>query len=146
MTSDCSDEGAPLSVFDAYCSKFRAEIGVATVQKINPVNEAFAIGCRCSDGAQAAGKGAAGKSTVSAAAAAVARDVATQPADHRVYPWVEQDLVISRALVGIFGAAGVAERLAFRGGTALYKLYLTPAARYSEDIDLVQTRATDWRV
>ena len=55
--------------------------------------------------------------------------------------WVEQDLVISRALVGIFGAAGVAERLAFRGGTALYKLYLTPAARYSEDIDLVQTRA-----
>jgi len=55
--------------------------------------------------------------------------------------WVEQDLVISRALVNIFGAAGVAERLAFRGGTALYKLYLTPAARYSEDIDLVQTRS-----
>ncbi len=54
--------------------------------------------------------------------------------------WVEQDLIISRALVDIFGAPGVAERLAFRGGTALYKLYLTPAARYSEDIDLVQTR------
>ena len=36
-------------MFDAYCSKFRAEIGVATVQKINPVNEAFAISCRCSD-------------------------------------------------------------------------------------------------
>ena len=31
--------------------------------------------------------------------------------------------------------------LAFRGGTALYKLYLTPAARYSEDIDLVQVEA-----
>jgi predicted nucleotidyltransferase component of viral defense system len=55
--------------------------------------------------------------------------------------WVEQDLVISRALAEIFGADGLADRLAFRGGTALYKLYLTPAARYSEDIDLVQTRA-----
>jgi hypothetical protein len=55
--------------------------------------------------------------------------------------WVEQDLVISRALVEIFSAEGLANRLAFRGGTALYKLYLTPAARYSEDIDLVQTRS-----
>ena len=58
-------------------------------------------------------------------------------------PWnedfqVEQDLVISRALVEIFSDAGLAEALAFRGGTALYKLYLTPPARYSEDIDLVQ--------
>lgn len=55
--------------------------------------------------------------------------------------WVEQDLVISRAIVGIFAEAGLRERLAFRGGTALYKLYVTPAARYSEDIDLVQTRS-----
>ena len=31
--------------------------------------------------------------------------------------------------------------LAFRGGTALYKLYLNPPARYSEDIDLVQIKA-----
>ena len=58
-------------------------------------------------------------------------------------PWnedfqVEQDLVISRALVEIFSDAVLAGALAFRGGTALYKLYLTPAARYSEDIDLVQ--------
>lgn len=30
------------------------------------------------------------------------------------------------------------ERLAFRGGTALHKLFLRPPARYSEDIDLVQ--------
>lgn len=29
-------------------------------------------------------------------------------------------------------------QLAFRGGTALHKLYLSPQARYSEDIDLVQ--------
>jgi predicted nucleotidyltransferase component of viral defense system len=33
------------------------------------------------------------------------------------------------------------ESLAFRGGTALYKLFLTPPARYSEDIDLVQVSA-----
>lgn len=58
-------------------------------------------------------------------------------------PWpedaqVEQDLVISRALVAVYGVSELAERLAFRGGTALYKLHMLPAARYSEDIDLVQ--------
>ena len=58
-------------------------------------------------------------------------------------PWVEdfqieQDLIISRALVEIFSNPVLAEALAFRGGTALYKLYLAPPARYSEDIDLVQ--------
>lgn len=60
-------------------------------------------------------------------------------------PWaqqyqVEQDLVISRALVEIFNHPLLAERLAFRGGTALFKLHLPPA-RYSEDIDLVQIKA-----
>ena len=60
-------------------------------------------------------------------------------------PWnedfqVEQDLVISRALVEIFSDPVLARALAFRGGTALYKLYLTPPARYSEDIDLVQVK------
>lgn len=54
-------------------------------------------------------------------------------------PWVqdfqvEQDLVISRALVAIFSHPLLHDTLAFRGGTALYKLYLKPAARYSEDI------------
>lgn len=63
-----------------------------------------------------------------------------------VAPWVqdfqvEQDLVISRALVEIFSHKHLRDALAFRGGTALYKLHLKPAARYSEDIDLVQTRA-----
>lgn len=58
-------------------------------------------------------------------------------------PWeasslVEQDLVISRALVEMYSSPQVARSLAFRGGTALYKLHLRPAARYSEDIDLVQ--------
>lgn len=61
-------------------------------------------------------------------------------------PWVEdfqveQDLVISRALVAIFNHPILRKSLAFRGGTALYKLHLRPAARYSEDIDLVQINA-----
>ena len=54
---------------------------------------------------------------------------------------VEQDLVISRALVEIFSDEFLREGLAFRGGTALYKLFLAPAPRYSEDIDLVQIKA-----
>ena len=58
-------------------------------------------------------------------------------------PWndfsqVEQDLIISRALVEIFSDDFLRGRLAFRGGTALHKLYHNPAPRYSEDIDLVQ--------
>ncbi len=61
-------------------------------------------------------------------------------------PWqtneqVEQDLVICRALVEIFSDKWLAQSLAFRGGTALHKLYLNPQPRYSEDIDLVQIRA-----
>ena len=57
-------------------------------------------------------------------------------------PWpqlsqVEQDLIICRALVELYSHPLVAENLAFRGGTALFKLHLSPV-RYSEDIDLVQ--------
>ena len=60
-----------------------------------------------------------------------------------VAPWtldaqVEQDLVIARAIVEIFSDDFLRESLAFRGGTALHKLYLKPQIRYSEDIDLVQ--------
>lgn len=60
-------------------------------------------------------------------------------------PWksfsqVEQDLVISRTLVELFSDDFLKENLAFRGGTALHKLYLNPAPRYSEDIDLVQIK------
>lgn len=51
---------------------------------------------------------------------------------------VEQDLIISRALVDLYNNPHVQESLIFRGGTALNKLFLNPAARYSEDIDLVQ--------
>jgi predicted nucleotidyltransferase component of viral defense system len=58
-------------------------------------------------------------------------------------PWVnseqvEQDLLISRALVEIFKHPYLSQSLAFRGGTALHKIYLHPQNRYSEDIDLVQ--------
>lgn len=52
---------------------------------------------------------------------------------------VEQDLIISRALIEIFSCPELAESLAFRGGTALFKFHLSQA-RYSEDIDLVQVR------
>ncbi|MGA2259910.1 MAG: nucleotidyl transferase AbiEii/AbiGii toxin family protein [Acidobacteriota bacterium] len=61
-------------------------------------------------------------------------------------PWameaqVEQDLILSRAVVSMFAESKVAGLLALRGGTALYKLHLRPAARYPEDIDLVQVSA-----
>lgn len=60
-------------------------------------------------------------------------------------PWqtneqVEQDLIICRALTAIYSDKFLASSLAFRGGTALHKLYLHPQPRYSEDIDLVQIR------
>lgn len=61
-------------------------------------------------------------------------------------PWtqseqVEQDLLICRALIEIYKDDYLASHLAFRGGTALHKLYLNPQPRYSEDIDLVQISA-----
>lgn len=60
-------------------------------------------------------------------------------------PWkefaqVEQDLIIGRTLVELFSDDFLRENIAFRGGTALHKLYLNPAPRYSEDIDLVQVK------
>ncbi|THV60825.1 nucleotidyl transferase AbiEii/AbiGii toxin family protein [Flagellimonas alvinocaridis] len=60
-------------------------------------------------------------------------------------PWptdaqVEQDLVIERALIALFSDPFLKEHVAFRGGTALHKIYLKPQARYSEDIDLVQIK------
>ena len=63
-----------------------------------------------------------------------------------VVPWkndeqVELDLVISRSLVEIYSDKYLAENLAFRGGTALHKLFLSPQPRFSEDIDLVFDRS-----
>ncbi len=54
---------------------------------------------------------------------------------------VELDLVISRALTELYNDDFLASHLAFRGGTALHKLYLSPQPRYSEDIDLVQIKS-----
>ena len=63
-----------------------------------------------------------------------------------VVPWadlrqVEQDLIISRALVEIFSDVMLRDALRFRGGTALNKLHFPASLRYSEDIDLVRTSA-----
>ena len=59
-------------------------------------------------------------------------------------PWtdarqIEQDLIISRALVEIFSDPMLREALRFRGGTAINKLHFPAPLRYSEDIDLVRT-------
>ena len=60
-------------------------------------------------------------------------------------PWlrinqVEQDLIISRALVNLYNNTKVQNNLVFRGGTCLNKLMLDKPSRYSEDIDFVQKR------
>ena len=61
-------------------------------------------------------------------------------------PWqeprqIEQDLIITKALLKIYAQPQLQQNLAFRGGTALNKLYFNPPSRYSEDIDLVQTNS-----
>jgi predicted nucleotidyltransferase component of viral defense system len=63
-----------------------------------------------------------------------------------VVPWadqrqIEQDLIISRALIDIFNDDLLSAELRFRGGTALNKLHFPEPLRYSEDIDLVRTTA-----
>jgi len=61
-------------------------------------------------------------------------------------PWaetrqVEQDLIISRAIVELFSDPVLRNQLRFRGGTALNKIHFPTPLRYSEDIDLVRTEA-----
>ena len=71
-----------------------------------------------------------------------------QPEHHRVVEsgalgrteQVEQDLIIARALVLLFGDPFLREELRFRGGTALNKLHFPKPLRYSEDIDLARTK------
>ena len=63
-----------------------------------------------------------------------------------IAPWtldaqVEQDLVLARTIVEMYSDDLLKKSLAFRGGTALHKLYLKPQIRYSEDIDLVQVNS-----
>lgn len=57
-------------------------------------------------------------------------------------PWsddhlVEQDYLICKSLEAIFSDPFLISQVAMRGGTVLHKGHLAPAARYSEDIDLV---------
>lgn len=64
----------------------------------------------------------------------------------QIAPWgelrqVEQDLIISRAMVDIFNHDLLGSTLRFRGGTALNKIIYPKPLRYSEDIDLVRTEA-----
>ena len=63
-------------------------------------------------------------------------------AHQAVVPWathyqVEQDLLLCRAMVALFDDKFLSSQIAMRGGTLLHKIHLSPAARYSEDIDLV---------
>lgn len=57
-------------------------------------------------------------------------------------PWptdlqIEQDLLLSLAMVALFEDPFLRKHIAMRGGTVLHKVHLAPPARYSEDIDLV---------
>jgi predicted nucleotidyltransferase component of viral defense system len=61
-----------------------------------------------------------------------------------VVPWVdvrqvEQDLILSRAIVDIFSDTFLHGQLRVRGGTALNKPHFPVPMRYSEDLDLVRT-------
>src|SRR5437763_10346207 len=67
------------------------------------------------------------------------RDVLAHQA---IVPWaaqyqVEQDLLLCRTMVALFHDDFLSSQIAMRGGTLLHKVHLAPAARYSEDIDLV---------
>lgn len=67
------------------------------------------------------------------------RDVTAHQA---AVPWpsqrqVEQDLLLCLAMTALFDDKFLRTQIAMRGGTLLHKVHLAPAARYSEDIDLV---------
>lgn len=58
------------------------------------------------------------------------------------HPWtddeqVEQDLIMTRVAIEIASHPELRDRLAWRGGTCLHKLFLPAALRYSEDLDYV---------
>lgn len=63
-------------------------------------------------------------------------------AHQKIVPWpnqrqVEQDLLLCRAMAALFNDNFLCSQITMRGGTLLHKVHLAPAARYSEDIDLV---------
>jgi len=58
------------------------------------------------------------------------------------HPWadddqVEQDLIMTRVAIEIAEHPALRDRLAWRGGTCLHKLFLPKALRFSEDLDYV---------
>lgn len=60
-------------------------------------------------------------------------------------PWgpdsqIEQDLILTKALIQIYSDTYLKDAFALRGGTAMQKLFFEHPTRYSEDIDLVQVR------
>ena len=62
------------------------------------------------------------------------------------HPWqnenqVEQDLLLSRAMIEIADDPLLGGELVLRGGTAFHKLFLPEPYRYSEDLDFVRTTA-----
>lgn len=66
-------------------------------------------------------------------------------------PWpkrsqIEQDLRLARGVAAIFSDPVLQYHLAMRGGTVLHKAHLAPAARYSEDIDLVLVKPMETEV
>lgn len=62
------------------------------------------------------------------------------------HPWItreqiEQDLLLSKAIVDIYSNDMLSAELVFRGGTALHKLVMPQPTRYSEDLDFVRSSA-----
>lgn len=62
------------------------------------------------------------------------------------HPWqnenqIEQDLLLSMAMVEIVNDPLLGGELVLRGGTAFHKLFLPEPYRYSEDLDFVRTSA-----
>lgn len=55
--------------------------------------------------------------------------------------FVEQDLILTRLLIELYSDPLIASHLAFRGGTALHKVFFKHPYRYSEDLDFVQIQA-----
>jgi len=62
------------------------------------------------------------------------------------HPWItrdqiEQDLLLSKAIIDIYSSEILSKELIFRGGTALHKLVMPQPIRYSEDLDFVRSSA-----
>lgn len=60
------------------------------------------------------------------------------------HPWqnerqIEQDLLLSQAMIEIANDSLLGSELVLRGGTAFHKLFLPEPLRYSEDLDYVRT-------